>query len=192
MNKKIQALRGELIVSCQALPEEPLHSSYIMSKMAAAALEGGAKGITPTMKEVDELMEVKPEIIALDATGALRPGGLTLKDFVGQIREKYPKQLLMADCSTVKEAQYADEIGFDFIGTTMVGYTKQSQGDRIEEEDFRIIREILEHPVIAEGNINTPEKAKRVKELGVFSTVVGSVITRPQLITRSFVDALHK
>ena len=178
MNKKIQALRGELIVSCQALPEEPLHSSYIMSKMAAAALEGGAKGIrantkgdiraiqeevdlpiigivkrdypdcevyiTPTMKEVDELMEVKPEIIALDATGALRPGGLTLKDFVGQIREKYPKQLLMADCSTVKEAQYADEIGFDFIGTTMVGYTKQSQGDRIEEEDFRIIREILE------------------------------------------------
>ena len=111
------------------------------------------------------------------------------------IREKYPKQLLMADCSTVKEAQYADEIGFDFIGTTMVGYTKQSQGDRIEEEDFRIIREILEtvkHPVIAEGNINTPEKAKRVKELGVFSTVVGSVITRPQLITRSFVDALHK
>ena len=229
MNKKIQALRGELIVSCQALPEEPLHSSYIMSKMAAAALEGGAKGIrantkediraiqeevdlpiigivkrdypdcevyiTPTMKEVDELMEVKPEIIALDATGALRPGGLTLKDFVGQIREKYPKQLLMADCSTVKEDQYADEIGFDFIGTTMVGYTKQSQGDRIEEEDFRIIREILEtvkHPVIAEGNINTPEKAKRVKELGVFSTVVGSVITRPQLITRSFVDALHK
>lgn len=229
MNKKIQALRGELIVSCQALPEEPLHSSYIMSKMAAAALEGGAKGIrantkediraiqeevdlpiigivkrdypdcevyiTPTMKEVDELMEVKPEIIALDATGALRPGGLTLKDFVGQIREKYPKPLLMADCSTVKEAQYADEIGFDFIGTTMVGYTKQSQGDRIEEEDFRIIREILEtvkHPVIAEGNINTPEKAKRVKELGVFSTVVGSVITRPQLITRSFVDALHK
>ena len=203
MNKKIQALRGELIVSCQALPEEPLHSSYIMSKMAAAALEGGAKGIRANTKgdiraiqeEVDELMEVKPEIIALDATGALRPGGLTLKDFVGQIREKYPKQLLMADCSTVKEAQYADEIGFDFIGTTMVGYTKQSQGDRIEEEDFRIIREILEtvkHPVIAEGNINTPEKAKRVKELGVFSTVVGSVITRPQLITRSFVDALHK
>ena len=228
MNKKIQALRGELIVSCQALPEEPLHSSYIMSKMAAAALEGGAKGIrantkgdiraiqeevdlpiigivkrdypdcevyiTPTMKEVDELMEVKPEIIALDATGALRPGGLTLKDFVGQIREKYPKQLLMADCSTVKEAQYADEIGFDFIGTTMVGYTKQSQGDRIEEEDFRIIREILEtvkHPVIAEGNVNSPEKAKRVIELGSYAVVVGSSITRPQLITKGYAEAVN-
>ena len=62
--------------------------------------------ITPTMKEVDELMEVKPEIIALDATGALRPGGITLKQFIEQIRKKYPDQLLMADCSTVKEAQY--------------------------------------------------------------------------------------
>ena len=226
-----ERIKGKVIVSCQAVPGEPLYVEeksvmYLMARAAKQAgtpmirtssirdviaikeetglpviglvkvqYEGFESYITPTMKEVDELMEVKPEIIALDATGALRPGGLTLKDFVGQIREKYPKQLLMADCSTVKEAQYADEIGFDFIGTTMVGYTKQSQGDRIEEEDFRIIREILEtlkHPVIAEGNINTPEKAKRVKELGVFSTVVGSVITRPQLITRSFVDALHK
>lgn len=229
MNQKIEALKGELIVSCQALPQEPLHSSYIMSRMAVAAFEGGAKGIrantkedikaiqeevdlpiigivkrdyqdckvyiTPTMKEVDELMEVKPEIIALDATGALRPEGLTLKKFVEQIREKYPEQLLMADCSTIEEAEYADLIGFDFIGTTMVGYTEQSKGDKIEEDDFKIIREILKrvkHPVIAEGNINTPEKAKRVKELGVFSIVVGSIITRPQLITKAFVDALHE
>ncbi len=31
--------------------------------------------ITPTMKEVEELMEVKPEIIAMDATISKRPGG---------------------------------------------------------------------------------------------------------------------
>ena len=77
----------------------------------------------------------------------------------------------------------------------MVGYTEESKGDRIEENDFEIIREILKtvkHPVIAEGNINTPEKAKRVKELGAFSIVVGSIITRPQLITKEFVEALHR
>ena len=34
-----------LIVSCQALPNEPLHSSFIMGKMARAAKEGGAIGI---------------------------------------------------------------------------------------------------------------------------------------------------
>ena len=229
MERSIESVFHKLIVSCQALPEEPLHSSFIMGRMAVAAKEGGAGGIransvedireikknvdlpiigiikrdypgcsvriTPTIREVDELMQVKPDVIAVDATCRRRPDGRKLEEFYAEIREKYPQQLLMADCSTVKEAQYADQIGFDFIGTTMVGYTEQSAGDKIEKDDFRIIREILnsvKHPVIAEGNINTPEKAKRVKELGVFSIVVGSVITRPQLITRAFVDALHE
>lgn len=101
----------------------------------------------------------------------------------------------MADCSTVEEALYADKLGFDFIGTTLVGYTDQSRGDKIEADDFKIIRTILEkvsHPVIAEGNINTPEKAKRVIELGCFSVVVGSIITRPQLITKAFTDCLSE
>lgn len=228
MNEKIESLKGKLIVSCQALPNEPLYSSYIMGRMAVAAKEGGASGIrantkedikeiqnavdlpiigivkrdypgspvyiTPTMKEVDELMEVKPDIIALEATGALRPGGLTLEDFYLQIREKYPNIVLMADCSTVDEAVKADQLGFDFIGTTMVGYTEQSKNDRIEDSDFKILRTILEkvsHPVIAEGNINTPEKAKRVIELGTFCVVVGSIITRPQLITKAFAEALN-
>ncbi len=227
VDERIEKLQGRLIVSCQALPEEPLHSSFIMGKMAVAAVEGGAAGIrantkedileiknnvnlpiigivkrdykdsmvyiTPTMKEIDELMEVGPEIIALDATSSIRPGNLKLINFYHQIREKYPNQLLMADCSTVDEAVYADELGFDFIGTTMVGYTKQSEGDKIEEDDFAILRKILNkvsNKVIAEGNINTPEKAKRVKELGVFSLVVGSAITRPQLITKVFAEKL--
>ena len=227
MNDRVENLKGKLIVSCQALPHEPLHSSFIMGRMALAAKQGGAFGIrantkedikeiqsvvdlpvigivkrdytdskvyiTPTMKEIEELMEVKPEIIALDATIAARPGGLTLDEFFHQIKAKYPDQLLMADCSTVEEALHADELGFDFIGTTMVGYTEQSQGLRIEENDFEILRGIVakaKHRVIAEGNINTPEKAKRVIELGAFSVVVGSIITRPQLITKSFAEAL--
>lgn len=150
--------------------------------------------ITPTMREVDELMTVKPEIVALDATVQLRPGGKTLAEFYGEIREKYPNQLLMADCSTVEEALAADELGFDFIGTTLVGYTEQSRGMKIEADDFAIIRQILSkatHKVIAEGNINTPEKVKRVIDLGCYSVVVGSIITRPQLITKAFAEVLE-
>ena len=149
--------------------------------------------ITPTMKEINELMEVKPDIIALDATHSLRPGGRTLDEFYREIRKSYPEQLLMADCSTVEEALHADQLGFDFIGTTLVGYTDQSRDLKIESNDFEIIRQIVakvKHRVIAEGNINTPEKAKRVIELGAFSVVVGSIITRPQLITKSFAEAL--
>ena len=227
MNDKVENLKGKLIVSCQALPHEPLHSSFIMGRMALAAKEGGAAGIrantkediaeiqaqvdlpvigivkrdyedskvyiTPTMKEIEELMEVKPEIIALDATSDLRPGGKTLDGLYREIRAAYPEQLLMADCSTVEEALHADELGFDFIGTTLVGYTEQSRGLKIEADDFAIIRQIVakaRHRVIAEGNINTPEKARRVIELGAFSVVVGSIITRPQLITKSFAEAL--
>ena len=227
MNERVESLKGKLIVSCQALPHEPLHSSFIMGRMALAAKEGGAVGIrantkedireiqsltdlpvigivkrdyedsrvyiTPTMKEIEELMEVRPEIIAMDATISVRPGGKTLDEFFCEVKQRYPEQLFMADCSTVEEALHADELGFDFIGTTMVGYTEQSKNDRIEENDFEILRKIVanvKHRVIAEGNINTPEKARRVIELGAFSVVVGSIITRPQLITKSFADAL--
>lgn len=222
-------IKGKLIVSCQALPNEPLHSSFIMGRMALAAKQGGAGGIrantkediaeikknvdlpvigivkrdyddseiyiTPTMKEIDELMEIKPEIIALDATLSTRPNGLDLKSFYNQIKEKYPNQLLMADCSTIEEALNADKLGFDFIGTTLVGYTKQSKNLKIENNDFEIIKEILKnvkHKVIAEGNINTPQKARRVLDLGCYSVVVGSIITRPQLITKSFVEEIER
>lgn len=227
--RKIQLhkqLKNNLVVSCQALEDEPLHSSYIMGKMALAAKQGGASGIranspedilkikenvdlpvigiikrdydnsdvfiTPTMREIDELMEAQPEIIATDATINGRPDGKTLAVFVEEIKNKYPDVLLMADCSTLDELIEADKLGFDFLGTTLVGYTKQSQGDKIEEKDFQLIREALskvENPIIAEGNIDTPDKVKRVLELGVFSVVVGSAITRPQLITRKFVEA---
>ena len=88
---------------------------------------------------------------------------------------------------------HADEIGFDFIGTTLVGYTEKSKGNKIEANDFEIIRSLLEkakHPVIAEGNIDTPEKVRRVLDLGCYSVVVGSIITRPQVITKRFVDAI--
>lgn len=228
MNEKIEQIRDNLIVSCQALEDEPLHSSFIMGRMAKAAKQGGAKGIrantvsditeirnnvdlpvigiikrdypdsevyiTPTMKEVDELMTVKPEIMALDATKRLRPGGKSLDDFYHEVRSKYPDQPLMADCSSIEEAIHADELGFDFIGTTMVGYTSYTREDQIESHTFEIIRKILQyvkHPVIAEGNIDTPAKARAVLDLGCYAVVVGGAITRPQNITKKFVEAVN-
>ena len=222
----MEELRHKLIVSCQALPDEPLHSDFIMARMAVAAEEGGASGIransvvdiaairkavnlpiigiikrdyegadvyiTATMKEVDELMTVRPDIIAIDATTSTRPNGASLEDFFQKVKKKYPDQLWMADCSTIDEMLTADQIGFDYIGTTLVGYTKQSKGDKIESNDFEIIRKALSklsHPLIAEGNIDTPDKVHRVLELGAYSVVVGSAITRPQLITKKFVEA---
>ncbi|MFA9464561.1 MAG: N-acetylmannosamine-6-phosphate 2-epimerase [Velocimicrobium sp.] len=227
-NDNMSNIKGKLIVSCQALEEEPLHSSFIMGRMARAAKTGGAYGIrantvddileirknvdlpvigiikkeyvdsliyiTPTMREVDELRAIHTEIIAVDATNRIRPGMVALDDFFHEIKEKYPDQKWMADCSTIEEAIHADELGFDFIGTTLVGYTSESKDMKIEENDFQIIRTILSSvtsKVIAEGNIDVPEKAKRVIELGCYSVVVGAAITRPQLITKKFSSALE-
>ncbi len=232
INPDIKKLKGQLIVSCQALSEEPLHSSFIMGRMAKAAYEGGAGGIransvediieirknvnlpiigiikqvyedssvyiTPTMREVDALMAMgkdKPDIMAVDATKRPRHGGLTLDELFSQIKEKYPDQLLMADCSNLEEALHADELGFDLIGTTLVGYTEYTRDTHIETDSFSLLREIIrmvKHPVIAEGNIDVPLKAKEAMDYGCFAVVVGSAITRPQLITRKFAQILNK
>ena len=57
MDDKLEQLKGHLIVSCQALPHEPLHSSFIMGRMARAAAEGGALGIRANTKE--DIEEIK-------------------------------------------------------------------------------------------------------------------------------------
>lgn len=222
----LQRLKGGLVVSCQALPDEPLHSSFIMSRMALAAAQGGAVGIrantveditairgtvqlpvigiikreypdsevyiTPTEKEVDELTACGLEVIALDATHRLRPGGRTLESFFAGVRNRYPDQLFMADCSSFEEGMAAAAMGFDLIGTTMAGYTPYTKG--CELPPFGMIRALVERcgkPVVAEGNISTPEQLRTAMDLGILTAVVGGAITRPLQITRRFVAALQ-
>ncbi len=228
MNNEItlQRIKSGLIVSCQALPDEPLHDSYIMSKMAYAASLGGAVGIrantvvdikaikqtvdlpvigiikaeyddssvyiTPTEKEVDELVNIGCEIIAVDATNRLRPGGLTFEEFFAPIRKKYPNQLFMADTSCFEEGKRAEELGFDLIGTTMSGYTPYTLGRKLPDTELikRYATE-LNTPIIAEGGIWCPDDLIAAYEAGAYSAVVGTAITRPRDITRRFVNALE-
>lgn len=223
----LEQIKGKLVVSCQALENEPLHSPFIMAKMALAAAEGGAAGIransvvdikairqqvalpviglikrdypdsevfiTPTLREVEELIAAAPEMIALDATQRPRPGGETLAQLVAAIRARWPALLLMADIASVEEALIAEQLGFDCVGTTLYGYTPQTKGHTLPESDFAQLKAVLAAvaiPVIAEGNVDTPERAARCLALGAHAVVVGGAITRPQQITRRFTDAI--
>lgn len=56
----LDKIRGGLIVSCQALKTEPLYSSYIMSRMAYAAMLGGAVGIRANT--VVDITEIKKTV----------------------------------------------------------------------------------------------------------------------------------
>ena len=217
----------DFIVSCQALADEPLHSSYIMGKMALAVKQGGCNGIransvedieeikknvnlpiigiikkdyvdsevyiTPTIKEVEELVSVGVDVIAVDATKRIRPKQQTLEEFFYEIKEKYPNQKLMADCSTYEEMINADKLGFDYIGTTMFGYTSYSvQSAFVDLEDFFEKTKEIKNKIIAEGQINTPKQAKEILGLSnVWAVVVGGAITRPQQITKKFIDEIR-
>lgn len=59
-DKIFEQVKGKLIVSCQALPEEPLHSPYIMGRMAYAAKLGGACGIRAN--SVEDIHEIKKTV----------------------------------------------------------------------------------------------------------------------------------
>lgn len=149
--------------------------------------------ITPTMKEVDDLVQAGCEIIAVDATNRLRPGGVTFEEFFSKVRAKYPKQLFMADTSCFEEGKKASELGCDLIGTTMAGYTPYTEGTPLP--DFKLMEryvKALDNPVIAEGGIWIPEDLKRAMDTGVHAAVVGTAITRPMDITKRFVNILKK
>ncbi|MBR6785690.1 MAG: N-acetylmannosamine-6-phosphate 2-epimerase, partial [Clostridia bacterium] len=149
--------------------------------------------ITPTMKEVDALVEIGCEIIAVDATNRTRPGGISFEEFFKEVRAKYPDQLFMADTSCFEEGKLALELGFDLLGTTMSGYTPYTKGTPLPDCNLmKRYKEELGATVIAEGGIWVPEQLVDAFASGAHAAVVGTAITRPMDITKRFVKALEE
>lgn len=219
----LKAVHGSIIVSCQALPGEPLYCEEmsLMPFMAQAAKSAGCRCIrtssvrdvtgirektglpviglikrtyegydsyiTPTMREIDELVDAKADVVALDCTLRTRGDGSTIGEFIAQIRDKYPDLPLMADISTLEEGLNAWKCGIDMVSTTMSGYTPYSP--QIAGPDFELVEQLSAQvtvPVIAEGRIHEPSQAKQMLELGAYAVVVGGAITRPLEIAKRF------
>lgn len=218
-----------LVVSCQALKDEPLYGGDTIPKMAVAAKQGGAVGIrantvhdinaiyraingelpiiglikqvyadspvyiTPTFKEAKALIKSKCSVIAVDATDRPRPNGITLEELVNYLREHTDK-LLMADIATYEEAVEAERLGFDYISTTMRSYTEQTKGIAIPDVAFceRLYNDIKKATVIAEGGIHTFEELRAVLDVGIDHVIIGGAITRPQNITRDYIDVFKQ
>lgn len=228
LSEILSVTKGSIIVSCQALPGEPLYCEEmsLMPFMAKAAKEAGSKlirtssirdvveikkqtglpviglvkkvyedydgYITPTMKEIDDLVAVDSDIVALDCTNRKRGDGLTPTEFIKQIKEKYPNIVLMADISTVEEGVAAWKAGVDMVGTTLSGYTPYSP--KVDGPDFELVEKLVKAvdiPVIAEGKVHYPDEAKKMLSLGVHAVVVGGAITRPLEIAQRFYKGIQ-
>lgn len=222
-----ERIKGKVIVSCQAVPGEPLYVEeksvmYLMARAAKQAgtpmirtssirdviaikeetglpviglvkvqYEGFESYITPTMKEVDDLVVAGSDIIALDCTQQKRGDGKTISEFITEVRTKYPDAVLMADISTYEEGINAWKLGMDIVGTTMSGYT--SYTEKTDGPDYELVKRLVaavDIPVIGEGRVHYPQQAVEMLDAGAFAVVVGGAITRPLEIAQRFISAV--
>lgn len=218
----ISRLKNTIIVSVQAMPNEPLYEEECLNAMIKSVVKGGAKAlrlagardvanakkmfdlpvigitkpeifpknpksvvyITPTTEDARSVADAGADIIAFDGTS--RPRGKdNLRKLIRYIAIK--RKVSMADISTLSEAIAARALGADMVSTTLAGYTDNSK--MTKEPDFELLEKaakILDCPVIAEGRFWTPEQVNKAFALGAHAVVIGSAITRPQLIVKRF------
>lgn len=134
--------------------------------------------ITPTFREVSELLETGCEIIALDATPRQRPAGAELIELVAQIHSA--GRLAMGDIDSVESAQYALSCGVDILSTTLAGYTDSRQ--RSAGPDFDLLREVVaisDRPVFAEGRFSQRWEVECALRIGAAGVVVGGALNDP-------------
>ena len=225
----LNRLKNRVIVSCQAMPAEPLYKEECMTAMMKSVINGGAEGlrvagvrdvkiakqlfnvpvigltkpdvipknwkeivyITPTLKDVVDLVHAGADIIAFDGTSRPRPK-CTLQEIIKYI--KINRRKSMADISTLEEGINCAELGADILSTTLSGYTTQSpiETDGPDYELLKVLVKETNKPVVLEGRIWTVDQINKAFEYGAHAVVIGSAITRPQLITKRFVTGVDK
>ena len=224
----LEKLKNEIIVSIQAMPNEPLYNESCINALAKSVIDlGGAKAlrlagardiknikkmypksiiigitkpakipvnykelvyITPTINDCKTVIEAGANIVAFDGTTRKRPNNEELIDLIKYIKSK--NKLAMADIATFKEAKNATELGCDIVSTTLSGYTIETQNNP-NEPDFELVKKIKENLdvfVILEGKIWEKQDITKAFKCGADAVVIGSAITRPQLIYKRFLE----
>lgn len=93
----LDQIKGKLVISCQALPGEPLHSPMIMGRMALAAKNAGAAGIRA--QGVADIIEIK-QVTGLPVIGIIKRNYPDSEVFITATKKEV-QELLATDCEMI-------------------------------------------------------------------------------------------
>lgn len=145
---------------------------------------GSPVRITPSLEDAQAVAGAGADVVAVDATLRIRPGGMTTHDFVAALSAQLERPLL-ADVDSLDAAVAARAAGADALATTLSGYTgERSAPERPDLDLVGLLADELDCPVFAEGRYSTPEDVRTAFDLGAFAVVVGTAITDPTALTR--------
>lgn len=133
--------------------------------------------ITPRFEDAEAIALAGADIIAIDATSRKRPQGEKLETLIAKIHSEL-KLPVMADIDTLEAAEMAALAGADILGTTLYGYTKETEN--LSPPGLELLEKMIKTftvPAICEGGIASPEIAKKALQLGAYAVVVGTDIT---------------
>lgn len=147
--------------------------------------------ITPTRTEVEELISLNCEIIAIDATGRDRPRDEQVSSLLEIIR--LAGRLAMADCDSLESIVAATELGFDIVSTTLSGYTANSGSGKLPDLNLlRQARAATGAILLAEGRFSEEWHSRAALQVGADGVVIGGAINDPIKQTRRFVGSAKK
>lgn len=173
----LEKLKGKLIVSCQALPDEPLYSSFIMGRLAIAAKQGGASGIrAQSVEDINEIMRV----CDLPMIGIIKRTYEDSEVFITATKKEV-EELLTTKCQIIA-----------------LDATKRKRPNNESCED--LVKLIHKHGRLAMADCSTYEECVVAQEIGfdiVSTTLCGYTSYSKQLegpnfeLLKKCVDTLH-
>lgn len=146
--------------------------------------------ITPTLSEVDALLETGCEVVSIDCTERARPGGEDLGALIKKCHDA--GRLVMADCDTFGAGQNAVEHGADILGPTLAGYTPDTT--MTQGPDLPTLQSLLDlgKPTLAEGRYMDEWHIESAMRMGACGVVIGGALNDPIKQTRRFLSASQR
>lgn len=139
----LEQVKGKVIISCQALENEPLHSSFIMGRMALAVAQGGAAGIRAN--SVADIEEIRKQVDL---------------PIVGIIKHDYPDSEIYIT-ATSKEVDALLETNIEMIALDATD-RKRPGGETTRE----LVTKIHEGKKLAMADISNVEEGIKAEKVG--------------------------